>query len=252
MRAAGALLFDALRRLGHAMINKLAVYYKVESAGLPQVERALLALAPQVHQRIAGTQSPHVRVMTLIDGASAQTPHVTSQGYSPTALRAFLEFGYEEAPLGSLIDIAGSLSSMSAMADAQDSYALAGREYVFCPGEMSHTLRVFMGRSLDTSYEDFHSHWLNRHGWLVKPRVDARGGAYRQFHADPKASFLAARVAGVGRHTFEGTAEAYQPDVDTYLRAMSRAGSDILEDEKRFMSARDTEVGFYRVALHLS
>jgi len=235
------------------MINKLAVFYKVESAGLPKVEQALLALAPQVHQRMAGATSAQVRVALLIDGASAQTPHVTSQGYTPTALRAFIEFGHEEAPLATLVDIAAALlPPVAAMADAQGSCALAGRQYVFCPGDNSHTLRVFMGRALETSYEDFHSHWLNKHGWLVKPRVDARGGAYRQFHADPKASFQAARAAGVGRHTFEGTAEAYQPDVDTYLRAMSRSGSDILQDEKRFMSARDTEVGFYRIALHLS
>ena len=235
------------------MINKLAVYYKAEGAALQQIEQALLALAPQVHQRMAGAQSPHVRVMVLVDGAVDQTPHVTAQGYAPTALRAFVEFGHEEAPLASLIDIAGALlPPVAKLADAERSYALAGREYVFCPGEMSHTLRVFMGRALDTSHEDFHAHWLNRHGWLVKPRVDARGGAYRQFHADPKASYLAARAAGVGRHTFEGTAEAYQPDVETYQRAMSRSGSDILEDEKRFMSASGTEVGFYRVALHLS
>jgi hypothetical protein len=235
------------------MINKLAAYYKVGHADLQQIEQALLALAPQVHQRIASATSPHVRVMVLVDGAADQTPHVTSQGYAPTTLRAFLEFGYEEAPLGSLVEIAGALlAPVAAIADAQGSCALAGREYVFCPGEMSHTLRVFMGRSLDTSFEDFHSHWLNRHGWLVKPRVDNRNGAYRQFHADPKASFLAARAAGVGRHTFEGTAEGFAPDVETYLRAMSRAGSDILEDEKRFMSARDTEVGLYRIALHLS
>jgi hypothetical protein len=235
------------------MINKLAVYYKVERAGLHQIEQALLALAPQIHQRIASATSPHTRVMLLIDGAADQTPHVTSQGYAPTALRAFLEFGYEEAPLGGLVDIAGALlPPAAAMADAQESCALAGREYVFCRGEMSHSLRVFMGRSIDTSFEDFHSHWLNRHGWLVKPRVDSRNGAYRQFHADPKASFLAAHAAGVGRHTFEGTAEGFAPDVETYLRAMSRAGSDILEDEKRFISAPETEVGFYRSALHLS
>jgi hypothetical protein len=235
------------------MINKLAVYYKVDVTGLQRIEQALIALAPQVHARIAGAPTPHVRVMTLIDGAAAQTPHVVTQGYTPTALRAFLEFGYEEAPLGNLIDIAGALlAPVARMADAPASCALAGREYVFCPGEMSHTLRVFMGRALDIGYEQFHAHWLNQHGWLVKPRVDARGGAYRQFHADPKASYLLARAAGVGRHTFEGTAEAFQPDVDTYLRAMSRPGSDILADEKRFMSPDDTEVGFYRVALHLS
>ena len=75
---------------------------------------------------------------------------------------------------------------------------------------------------MDKSFEEFHSHWFNHHGWLVKPGVDARGGAYRQFHADPKASFFAARAAAVGRHDFEGAAESYQPDPETYVQAMSK------------------------------
>jgi hypothetical protein len=62
---------------------------------------------------------------------------------------------------------------------------------------------------------------------------------------------LAARAVGVGRHDFEGCAEGYQPDVETYLRSMSKVGGPILEDEKRFLSPSDTEVGFYRIALNL-
>src|SRR3954468_15596638 len=168
------------------MINKLAVYYKADGQAVQQVERALLELAPQIHRRIARAQNPHVRVMTLIDGAAADTPHVTAQGYAPTRLSAFVEFGHEEAPLAGLIEIVRDvLPDVAKMADGQGSCALAGREYVFCPGEMSHTLRVFMGRSLETSFEHFHAHWLNQHGWLVKPRVDARGGArshQQEFH----------------------------------------------------------------------
>lgn len=235
------------------MINKLALHYKVAGDSRDRLEAALRAVAPQIRQRLATADNARVRVMTLVDGAADKTPHVVSQGYAPTALGAVIEFGHEEAPLAGLIDIAAAtLAPVAAMADAPMSCALAGREYVFCTGEDSHTLRVYMGRSLDKSFEDFHAHWLNRHGWLVKPGVDARNGAYRQFHADPKASFLAARATGVGRHDFEGAAEGYQPDPETYLRAMSRAGGPILEDEKRFMSAADTEVGFYRIVLNLT
>jgi hypothetical protein len=235
------------------MINKLALHYSVGGDGLKKLEAALIALAPQLRQRMANADNARVRVMTLVDGAADRTPHVTGRGYTPTALRAVVEFGHEEAPLASLIDIAGALlTPMAKMADAKSSCALAGREYVFCPGENAYTLRVYMGRSLEKSFEDFHSYWLNHHGWLVKPRVDARGGAYRQFHADPKASLLAARAAGLGRHDFEGAAEGYQPDVETYVSAMSKAGGPIFEDEKRFMSAPDTEVGFYRIVLNLT
>ena len=234
------------------MINKVALFYKVDSSRTQKMENALVDIATRVHRLMATREQAVVRVMTLVDGAVDKTPHVTSMGYAPSSLNAFIEFGCDEAPLSSLIQIAGSvLPPITELANAHSSYALAGREYVFCPGDGPYTLRVFMGRSLDTSFEDFHSHWLNRHGWLVKPRVDTRKGAYRQFHADPKASSFAARVAGVGRHEFEGTAESYQPDVDTYLQSMSKTGSAILEDEKRFMSAPDTEVGFYRIVLNL-
>src|SRR5262245_28179758 len=113
------------------MINKLAVYYKVENARLQQLERALLTRALQVQQRIAGTKNPHIRVMVAVEGAAEQTPHVISQGYTPTALRAFIEFGHEEAALGSLIDVAGALlPPVATMVDADGSCALAGREYV--------------------------------------------------------------------------------------------------------------------------
>jgi EthD domain len=233
------------------MFNKLAVFYKADST-IKELGNELLEIAPHIHRRMSNAENARASVMILVDGAADKTPHVTSMGYAPTALAAFVEFGHEEAPLGGLIDIArATLPSIAKMADAQSSYALAGREYVFSPGEAAYTLRVFMGRSLDKSFEDFHSHWLNRHGWLVKPRVDSRRGAYRQFHADPKASSLAARATGVGRHEFEGTAEGYQPDVETYLQSMSKTGSPILDDERRFLSAPDTEVGFYRVALSL-
>jgi hypothetical protein len=233
------------------MISKLALHYKIDADGLARVAEMLTDLAPQIRKRLPSDASTFVRVMTLIDGAVDPTPHVAVMGYKPTALRAAIEFGHEDASLASLIEVAGMLKPVAQLADAGLSCALAGRVYVFCPGEQPCTLRVFMGRSLAMTYEDFHAHWVNRHGWIVKPRVDARGGAYRQFHADPKASSLAARAAGLGRHEFEGCAEAYHPDPETYARAMSKVGSPILEDERRFLSQEDTEVGFYRFVADL-
>ena len=162
------------------MINKLALHYAIGIEDLDKLEAALTDLAPQIHRRLLNQSDARVRVMTLVEGASDGTPHVVTMGYKPTTMRAAVEFGHEEASLAELIKIAGSVfPQISQMVDAQSSCALAGREYVFCPGEQPYTLRVFMGRSLEKSYEDFHSHWLNRHGWIVKPRVDARSGAYR-------------------------------------------------------------------------
>jgi hypothetical protein len=190
------------------MINKVALFYNVEPAGLEKLRAELIQIGSQIHRQLPAQANPRVRVMSLVEGAVDGTPHVVAQGYRPTALRAGIEFGNEEASLADLIEMARRfLPPAAERADAASSCALAGREYVFCPGEQPYTLRVFMGRSLTMTYEDFHSHWLNRHGWIVKPRVDLRKGAYRQFHADPKASLFAARAAGVGRHEFEGCAE---------------------------------------------
>jgi hypothetical protein len=139
------------------------------------LDAALTEVAPQVLERMRNQANARVRVMTLVEGAADTTPHVVAMGYKPTAMRAAVEFGHEEASLAGLIKIAEStLSQISQIADAQSSCALAGREYVFCPGDQPYTLRVFMGGSLEKTYEDFHSHWLNSHGWIVKPRVDAR------------------------------------------------------------------------------
>jgi hypothetical protein len=234
------------------MINKLAVHYKVGIDGIEGMKAALIDAAAQIRRLLPNDVNALVRVMKLVDGAVDETPHVAKMGYKSTALRAAVEFGHEDASLATLIEIAGTvLPPIAEMADAQSSCALAGRVYVFCPGIKPYTLRVFLGRPLEMTYEDFHSHWVNWHGWIVKTRVDARGGAYRQFHADPKASFFAARAAGVGRHDFEGCAESYQLDIETYKRSMSKVGSDILEDEKRFISQPDTEVGFYRIVSDL-
>jgi hypothetical protein len=81
--------------------------------------------------------------------------------------------------------------------------------------------------------------------------IDSFASQSQPLHAGPKASFFAADAAGVGRHDFEGCAEGYQPDPATYLRVMSRVDSTVLEDEKRFVSSSDTEVGLYRIVLNL-
>ena len=66
------------------MINKLAVFYKVNDVGTKQLEDALIEIAQQIHRRISSAASPRVGVMTLVDGAANTTPHVTSMGYTPT------------------------------------------------------------------------------------------------------------------------------------------------------------------------
>jgi hypothetical protein len=82
------------------MINKLAVFYKVSDFGTKQLEDALIEIAPQIQRRISSAPSPRVGIMTLVDGAANTTPHVTSMGYTPTGLRAFVELAMRRRHFG--------------------------------------------------------------------------------------------------------------------------------------------------------
>jgi hypothetical protein len=207
---------------------------------------ALDAESDAIWSGLAGEPGARLRALALQPGVAEQTPH--AQAMRGVPFEAALEIGIEDAPLTRIIEAADGLGErLGPVVDARESYALAGREYVFSPGETETVLFVVIGRDLALSFEDHHRHWLNHHGWLVKPGADASGNGYRQFHADPKASSLAARRAGVGRHEFEGIAVAYYPDADFYLRVMSNADrlAPILEDERRFIDMETSSPGLY-------
>ena len=208
------------------------------------------AIAGALHDeadRAAAVPGSRARVLELQPGVASGTPHAAYMRGVP--FEAALEIAVEEAPLADAVDWAAGLGDrLGGLVDAAESYALAGREYVFSPGESDTVLLVVIGRALTQSFEDHHRHWLDRHGWLVKPGADASGSGYRQFHADPKASSLAARSAGLGRHELEGIALGLYPDPDFYLRVMSDAGrlAPILEDERRFIDPETSSPGLYR------
>jgi hypothetical protein len=202
--------------------------------------------------RAAALPGARAKVLELQPGVAAQTPHAGYMRGVP--FEAALEIAVADAPLADAVGWAAGLAGrVGGVIDAGESYALAGHEYVFSPGESDTVLFVVIGRALTQSFEDHHRHWLNRHGWLVKPGADAAGSGYRQFHADPKASALAARAAGLGRHEFEGIAVGFYPDPGFYLRVMSDAGrlAPILEDERRFIDPETSSPGLYR-AVHVT
>jgi hypothetical protein len=211
------------------------------------IATALAAAADRIWDGVAGEPGARLRILQLQPGVAERTPHARAMRGVP--FEAALEIGIEDAPLTRIIEVADGLGErLGSAVDAAESYALAGREYVFSPGEFDTVLLVVIGRDLDLGFEDHHRHWLDRHGWLVKPGADASGTGYRQFHADPKASSLAARAAGLGRHEYEGIAVAFYPDADVYLRVMSDAGrlAPILEDERRFIDMATSSPGLYR------
>jgi hypothetical protein len=95
----------------NGMINKLALFYNLDRSSIQKIENALVDIATRVQRLMATWEQTVVRVMTLVEGAVDKTPHVTSMGYAPTSLNAFIEFGCDEAPLSGLIQIAGSVST---------------------------------------------------------------------------------------------------------------------------------------------
>lgn len=212
------------------------------------IAAALTAEADAVWDGVAGEPGARLRILQLQPGVAERTPHARAMRGVP--FEAALEIGIEDAPLTRIIEAADGLGDrLGNVVDASESFALAGREYVFSPGDSDTVLFVVIGRDLAQSFEDHHRHWLDRHGWLVKPGADASGSGYRQFHADPKASSLAARRAGLRRHEFEGIAVACYPDADFYLRVMSDAErlAPILDDERRFIDMETSSPGLYRV-----
>jgi hypothetical protein len=214
------------------------------------IAAALAGEADGIWGGVAGEPGARLRVLALQAGVAERTPH--AQVMRGVPFEAALEIGIEDAPLTRIIEAADGLGErLGPVVDAAESCALAGREYVFSPGDTDTVLFVVIGRDLSLSFEDHHRHWLDRHGRLVKPGADASGTGYRQFHADPKASSYAARRTGLGRHEFEGIAVACYPDADGYLRVMSNADrlAPILEDERRFIDMETSSPGLYETVL---
>jgi hypothetical protein len=211
-----------------------------------ELRTALEAEAERVWQLLSGRPGARVRVMELLDGVVDGSSHALAMGGRP--FDAEIEAGWDDAPLAELVHVFDGLAGrLGDRLDAADSYAQVGTIYPFTPRETDVVTLVVISRALTMSWDAHHRHWLDQHGWLVKPGADARGSGYRQFHADPKASSFAARSAGLGRHEYEGFAMAYFDDPEAYRAVMVDANPKVLEDEARFIDMTDSAPGVYRI-----
>ncbi|MEU2351252.1 EthD domain-containing protein [Modestobacter sp. NPDC049651] len=223
-----------------------ALLLRSGSGDRAELGTALEAEAGRVWELLSGRPGARVRVLEMIDGAVDGTSHALSMGGRP--FDAEIEAGWDDAPLAELVDVfAGLAGRLGDRLDAADSYAQVGTVYPFTPRETDVVTLVVISRPLTMSWDAHHRHWLDEHGWVVKPGADARGSGYRQFHADPKASSFAARSAGLGRHEYEGFAAAYFDDMEAYRAVMVGANPKVLEDEARFIDMTDSAPGVYRI-----
>lgn len=230
------------------MRRKIQLLFRAPESDLNTLVEELSREADRAWESIESKSGARARVLQCVKGAEEGTVH--AQRMRGEKFDAALEVGYEDAPLEDVIRLCdGICDRLGPTVDPASSYALAGTEYTFSVGETSTVLLVMISRALTQSFEDCHRHWFTKHGWLVKPGADMAGVGYGQFHSDPKASSLAARRVGVGRHEFEGNAFGYYPDVDTYRKVMSDPAvfPRVYEDEGNFIDFATSAPNLFQV-----
>ena len=229
------------------MLNKVQLLLRAHG-DIDDLSEKTKLIGQVLFKQIENKPGARRRTARSILGYVEKTVH--GQRMGGRGFDAFLELGYHDAPLHDLINLVGGVSrQLGSVCDANASYALVGTEYPFTHGDTDTTLLVALSRPLSMTYEDFHRHWLNKHGWLVQGNHSGRSTGYGQFHADPKASYLAAQSAGFGGHDYEGVAYAYFSDPEAYVKVLGNASAlaAIYKDEERFIEFEGSAPGLYAV-----
>ena len=104
--------------------------------------------------------------------------------------------------------------------DRASSAALVGTEHEIVPGAQPLFLNMLLRRPSNWASSDWKAHWLEHHAEEVRENVRGLQG-YRQFHVDPVASMVAAKMAGVAISDFDGTAEGYYSDLEKFFETLS-------------------------------
>jgi EthD domain len=202
------------------------------------------------HAKTVGQRTPGLRyrqAVRLDDDPTQQTAHSAEMRDAPPPFDVVVDFGDEDASTEDLLSaVKGVGRSLASAVDAERSAALLGTEHVIVAGTRPLIL-VFPLRRLDAlTYDEFHDHWLQKHAALARaiPVIQA----YRQFHALPAESDAAAEAAGVAISDFEGAAEGYYQDLQSFLDIMSapEVVADAIEDERRFIDHSRSVMGLYQ------
>ena len=111
-------------------------------------------------------------------------------------------------------------SRLESLIDRASSAALVGTEHEIVPGAQPFFLNMLLRRPSNWARSDWKAHWIEHHAKEVQENVTGLQG-YRQFHADPVASEVAAKMAGVAISDFDGTAEGYYSDLEKFFETLS-------------------------------
>lgn len=133
-----------------------------------------------------------------------------------------------------------------ALADPGRSRVVAAQRHAVLPG--GDAIRLFFGlrRLPQLTRAAFHDYWLNHHAQIGRRLIPPY--TYHQLHADAGATEAASAGTGLAASTYDGLVEVHFPDVDAFVRQLSRAdvAVEALEDEKNFIDHSRSQFWGYR------
>lgn len=231
------------------MYNKVQLLLTLSAGHSPDEVQGKLAAEGQRTLGLAPRGCQHRLALRLVDERIAQLAHAAATGAAPPSFDAVFEVGGEDADLGFLIaSVKGFSERLDGWVEPARSAALAGVEHVIVAGSRPLVLVYALRRLPRLSSDAFHDYWLHTHAEMGR-RVPGQQG-YRQFHAFAEATRAASAAAGVALSAFDGVAEAYYQDVETFLALMARpeVSADALADERNFIDHTCSVMGLYRLS----
>ena len=138
------------------------------------------------------------------------------------------------------------LANIDAVLDRAASSVLAVERHAILPGRAP--VRLFFGlRRLERlTHAGFCDYWLNRHAQIGRRLIPPY--TYHQMHGQEALTAIAAQITGLAASTFDGVVEVHFPDVDAFVRQLSRkdVAAEALEDEKNFIDHARSRFWAYR------
>lgn len=190
----------------------------------------------------------HLRGVRLSNDPTRQTAYAMELSGEQESFDVVFEVGAEGADWSKLTSaLNGITQNLAAWIVPLKSAVIAGSEHVIIPGECPLLLVYALRRLTSLSSQQFHDYWLNKHAEVARTIPVLR--AYRQFHADEKATIEAAGELGIAIADFDGAAQGYYREIKDFMDIMTQPEvvADAIEDEKRFIDIPRSSMGLYRI-----
>lgn len=209
---------------------KLIILFATRSAPHEVPLHELVVERDRIRKSLPGVGS-RVYLSTLTMGEE-HSEAMNGQAAFAAVLEAWTDGASAEALLEA---VDGMTSRLGPWIDVPESAVVAGEEITVVPGDKPLRLAMALHRRASMTPAAFRGYWKNRHAELGR-RVPGSEG-YSQLHADAGLSRRAAEVSGIGRHDFDGVAQACFTDEPTFTAHMARTDvlAPLLEDEKKFI-----------------